>query len=150
MKMNPLDLKDILGDYVVVVYGIYYSNGYPDIPTWLQEDTREEISLFTVVCEIGLRPDNQLERCGLVSLETLHGAMFLTNQYWWWVEALSRTRNSNKAPVVIDPRPSCIFVGPCPPPGETYVRYDILEQVWVLWNTFLVQRSGINPRQGDP
>ena len=148
--MNPLDLKDVLGDYVVVVYGIYYSNGYPDIPMWLQGNTREEISFFTVVCGIGLFPDNQLERCGRVSLETLYGAMFLKNQYRWCEEALSRTPKSNKAPVVIDPRPRCIFVGPRPPPGETYVRYDILDQVWVLWNTFLAQRVGINPRQGYP
>ena len=112
-------------------------------------DTRGDVFL-TVVCRIGLCPDKQLERCGRVSLETLYGAMFLNNQYRWWVEALSRTRHSNKAPVVIDPRPSCIFVGPRPRPGETYVRNDILEQVWVLWNTFLVQRVGINPRQGRP
>ena len=81
MRINPLDLIDILGDYVAVTYGIYYSNGYPDIPMWLQEETREEISFFTVVCGIGLCPDNQLERCGRVCLETLHGAMFLKNQY---------------------------------------------------------------------
>ena len=56
MRMNLLDLIDILGDYVVIVYGIYYSNRYRDIPLWLQEDIREEISFFTVVCGIGLCP----------------------------------------------------------------------------------------------
>ena len=42
MRVNPLDLIDILRDYMIVVYGIYYNNGYPDIPTWLQEETREK------------------------------------------------------------------------------------------------------------
>ena len=102
MRVNPLDLIDILGDYIIVVYGIYYNNGYPDIPMWLQEDTREEISFFTVICGVGLCPDDQLERCGRVSLEALYGAMFLKNQHRWWVEALSRTRINNRAPVVID------------------------------------------------
>ena len=74
----------------------------------------------------------------------------LKNHYRRWVEALSRTRNSNKAPVVVDPRPRRIFVGQRPPQGETYVGYDVLEQVWVLWNTFLVQRVGVYPRQGRP
>ena len=105
MRINPLDLIDILGDYVAVTYGIYYSNGYPDIPMWLQEETRDEISFYTVVCGIGLHPDDQLERCARVCLETPYGAMFLENQYRWWVEALSRTQYNNKAPVVIDPRP---------------------------------------------
>ena len=53
MRVNPLDLKEILGDYIIVVYGIYYKNGYLDIPMWLQEETREEISFFTVIHGIG-------------------------------------------------------------------------------------------------
>ena len=76
MRINALDLIDILGDYVVVTYGIYYSNGYPDIPMWLQEETREEISFFTVVCGFGLHPGDILERCARVCLETLYGALF--------------------------------------------------------------------------
>ena len=32
MRVNPLDLIEILGDYIIVVYGIYYKNGYLDIP----------------------------------------------------------------------------------------------------------------------
>ena len=63
---------------------------------------------------------------------------------------MSRTQYSNKEPVVIDPRPRCIFVGPRPLQGETYVRYDILEQVWIQWYAFLVRRVRINPRQGSP
>ena len=81
MRINPLDLIDILKEYVIVVYGIYYKNGYPDIPMWLQEETLEEISFFTVICGIGLWPDDQLERCGRTSLETLYGAIFLKNQH---------------------------------------------------------------------
>ena len=125
MRVNPLDLIEILGDYIIVVYGIYYKNGYLDIPMWLQEETREEISFFTVICGIGLCPDDQLERCGRTCLETLYGAMFLKNQHRWWVEALSCTRINNRAPVVIDPRPKCIFVGPHSPSNEPYVRYDL-------------------------
>ena len=150
MRINPLDLIDTLNEYVIVVYGIYYKNGYPDIPMWLQEETSEEISFFTVICGIGLCPDDQLERCGRTSLETLYGAMFLKNQHRWWVEALSRTRINNKAPVVIDPRPRCIFVGPRPATNEPYVRYDVSDQAWVTWNAFLVQKVGVNPRQGKP
>ena len=145
MRIKPLDLIDILGDCLAVTYGIYYSNGYPDIPMWLQEEAREEIA-----CGIGLHSDDQLERCARVCLKTLYGAMFLKNQYRWWVEALSRTRYNNKAPVVIDPRPRCIFVGPPPLPGETFVRYYVLEQVWIEWNAFLIRKVGINPRQGRP
>ena len=52
MRVNPLDLID--GDYIIVVCGIYYNNGYPDNPMWLQEDIREEISFFTVICGVGL------------------------------------------------------------------------------------------------
>ena len=135
---------------MVVTYGIYYSNGYSDIPMWFQEETREEISFFNVVCGIGLHPENQLERSARECLETVCGAMFLKNQYRWWIEALSRTRYSNRAPVVIDPRLRCIFVGPRPLQRETYVRYDILEQVWIQWYAFLVRRVRINPRQGSP
>ena len=36
MRMNPLDLIEILGEYATVTYGIYYRNGYPDIPMLLQ------------------------------------------------------------------------------------------------------------------
>ena len=54
MRIYPLDLIDILKEYVIVVYGVYYKNGYPDIPMWLQEETPEEISFFTVTCGIGL------------------------------------------------------------------------------------------------
>ena len=43
-----------------------------------------------------------------------------------------------------------MLVGPQPPATETYVRYDILEQVWEEWNDFLLRNVGINPRQGRP
>ena len=104
MRINPLDLIEVLGDYFAVTYGIYYNNGYPDIPMWLQENCREEVSFYTVVCGVGVYPDDQLERCARVCLETLYGAMFLKNQYRRWVEALSRTRYNNRAPVEIDPK----------------------------------------------
>ena len=77
MRVNPLDLIEILGEYVTVTFGIYYRNGYLDIPMLLQEDCMEEVSFFTVVCGSGLYPDNKLDISGRVYLESLYGAMYL-------------------------------------------------------------------------
>ena len=118
MRVNPLDLIEILRKYVTATYGIYYRIGYPYIPMWLQENCREEVSFYTVVRGMGLYPVDQLEGCRRVCLETLFGAMFVRNQYIWFVEALSRTRYNNRAPRVIDPRRRCIFMGPRQPQGK--------------------------------
>ena len=41
-------------------------------------------------------------------------------------------------------------MGPRPASNEPYVRYDVSDQAWVIWNAFLVQKVGANPRQGKP
>ena len=79
MRVNPLDLIDILGQYFKVTYNIYYRNGYPDIPMLLQEDCQEEISFFTVICGSGLYLGDQQERCGRACYEPLYGAMYAKN-----------------------------------------------------------------------
>ena len=76
------------------------------IPVLLPEESREEISFFTVICGDGLYPDDQLERCGRTCLEPLYGAMYVKNQLMMQVEGISRTRSNNEVPIVIEPRPS--------------------------------------------